>query len=34
MELWIFANIVMPIVIVAIGYGALRWHRHQASKDN
>lgn len=34
MELWIFANVGLPILIVAIGYAALRWHLHQASKES
>ncbi len=34
MELAIYANVVLPMVIVAIGYVALRWHMRQASKGN
>jgi hypothetical protein len=34
MELAIYANVVLPVIIVAIGYAAMRWHLHQASKGN
>ncbi|GJD94964.1 hypothetical protein OCOJLMKI_2172 [Methylobacterium iners] len=28
--LWIFANVVLPLVILAMGYAAMRWDQHQS----
>ncbi len=32
MGLWVFANVVLPLTLMAIGYAAVRWHVHQSSK--
>lgn len=28
--LWVFANLVLPAVIVAMGYAAMQWDRGQS----
>lgn len=30
--LWVFANVILPLVIVGMGYAAMRWDRHQSSE--
>lgn len=30
--LWVFANVILPLVIVCMGYAAMRWDRHQSSE--
>ena len=32
--LWIYAYLILPFIVVGMGYAALRWHLHQASKEN
>lgn len=28
---WVFANLILPLTLVAMGYAAMRWDRHQSS---